>query len=225
MNTDYNGLLLVDKPVGPSSFDIIRQLRQITGFRKIGHAGTLDPLASGLMLMLFGPACKKAETLTKLDKSYRANVVLGVNSTTGDMEGEKLAVSDREPSRDEIVAALEKLQGQITQIPSQYSAIKINGTEAYKLARAGKTVDMPSRQVMVYSFNLLSFNYPNLEIAWEVSSGTYVRNLAEDLGGLLRVGGHLSGLRRTVVGEYEVGQANVVEGANAEQIRDALISL
>ncbi len=225
MTHAYNGLLLVDKPVGPSSFDIIRQLRQITGFRKIGHAGTLDPLASGLMLMLFGPACKKAEMLTKLDKSYVAQVVLGANSTTGDMEGEKLAVSDREPSGEEVLAALAQLQGEITQIPSQYSAIKINGQEAYKLARAGKIVEMPSRQVTVRTFKLLGFHHTHLEIEWNVSSGTYIRNLGEDLGGLLGTGAHLAGLRRTVVGEYRLEQAMVIAGAGAEDIQQHLLTI
>jgi tRNA pseudouridine55 synthase len=218
-----NGLLLVDKPVGISSFDVIRELRRITGFRKIGHAGTLDPLASGLMLMLFGPACKQAERFSKLDKSYVAQVVLGANSTTGDMEGQKTRVSDRVPTTDEILLVLGQLQGLITQVPSQYSAIKIGGTEAYKLARAGKTVEMPSRQVTVHSYDLLDYDYPNLRVGWSVSSGTYIRTLAEDMGGLLGVGAHLSGLRRTVVGEYGVESAVTLDGLSLDQVTKGLI--
>src|SRR5262245_17875408 len=130
-----NGLLLVNKPIGISSFDIIRQLRRVTGMRKIGHAGTLDPLASGLVLVLFGTACKQAQTLSKLDKRYAAQVTLGANSSTGDDEGEKAAMSDRMPERAEVEAALGRLTGEITQVPPAYSAIKIQGREAYKRAR------------------------------------------------------------------------------------------
>lgn len=206
-----NGLLLVNKPLGITSFDVIRRLRRQTGVRKIGHAGTLDPLASGLMLMLFGTACKQAQSLTKLDKRYLAEMTLGVSSSTGDGEGEKTAVSTRVPALAELRASLTRLTGEIRQTPPVYSAIKIGGQEAYKHARAGRAVEMPSRTVMIYENRLLRYEYPVVEIDVRVSSGTYVRTLAGDLGGLLGTGAYLSGLVRTEVGPYQLSAAVVLE--------------
>ncbi|HEX3082158.1 MAG TPA: tRNA pseudouridine(55) synthase TruB [Candidatus Saccharimonadia bacterium] len=217
-----NGLLLVNKPVGMSSFDVIRRLRRQTGVRKIGHAGTLDPLASGLMLMLFGTACKQAEKLTKLDKRYEARVILGANSSTGDEEGEKMPVSDRVPELVEIEAALARLTGEITQTPSVYSAIKINGKEAYKRARAGETVKMPSRQVSVYENRLVRYTYPLLELDSKLSSGTYIRSLAEDLGKLLGTGGYLGGLNRSEVGNYSLSEAVELESCTYDFVASKL---
>ena len=206
-----NGLLLVNKPLGITSFDVIRRLRRQTGVKKIGHAGTLDPLATGLMLMLFGTGCKHAMGLTKLDKRYMGEITLGATSTTGDAEGEKTQVSDRIPTRDEIEAILPRFQGEITQTPSIYSAIKINGQEAYKHARAGREVEMPSRQVTVYELKLVEYEYPVIKIDAKVSSGTYIRSLAADIGETLRVGGFLSGLVRTEVGDYNLSDAAELE--------------
>lgn len=213
-----NGLLLVDKPVGITSFDVIRRLRRITNVRKIGHAGTLDPLASGLMLMLFGTACKQAMTLTMLDKTYLAEVTLGANSTTDDGEGDKLMISDRVPSEEEIKAALAAFQGEITQTPSIYSAIKIDGQEAYKRARRGEKVEMPSRQVTIRTIKLLKFDYPIIELEAGVSSGTYIRSLARDLGAALGTGGYLNGLRRIKVGEYNLAQAVSLDNLTSNQV-------
>jgi tRNA pseudouridine55 synthase len=213
-----NGLLLVDKPLGITSFDCIRRLRRQTGVRKIGHAGTLDPLATGLMLMLFGTACKQAMTLTKMDKRYAAELTLGANSTTGDAEGEKLPISGRVPTKDEVVAAMEQFRGEITQTPSIYSAIKINGQEAYKHARAGRSVEMPSRQVSVYELELISYDYPVIKLEAKVSSGTYIRSLAEDLGGILETGAYLSGLVRTEVGEYRLSDAVQLDDCDEQTV-------
>lgn len=206
-----DGLLLVNKPLGISSFDVIRALRRQTGVRKIGHAGTLDPLATGLMLMLFGTACKQAERLTKLDKRYAAQITLGATSSTGDGEGEKTPVSERQPSQLELDEAIKKLTGVITQTPPMYSAIKIGGQEAYKHARAGRTVEMPSRQITIYEQVLNSYAYPIVELEAKVSSGTYIRTLAEDLGNLLGTGAYLSGLVRTEVGDYALAEAVVLD--------------
>ena len=202
-----DGLLLVDKPLGITSFDVIRRLRRQTGVRKIGHAGTLDPLATGLMLMLFGTGCKQAMTLTKLDKRYVAQLTLGANSTTGDAEGDKTLISDKMPTEEQLMQTLEGFRGEITQTPSIYSAIKINGQEAYKHARAGRTVEMPSRQVTIYELKLLTYAYPLISLEAKVSSGTYIRSLAEDLGAKLGTGAFLSGLIRTEVGAYKLNDA------------------
>jgi len=219
-----NGLLLVNKPIGITSFDIIRVLRRKTGVRKIGHAGTLDPLASGLMLMLFGKACKQAQSFSKLDKRYVAQITLGATSTTGDNEGDKTPVSHTAPGEAAVLAALNKFQGQLTQIPSAYSAIKINGKEAYKRARAGEKVEMPSREVIVYENKLVSYAYPIVEIDTKVSSGTYIRTLAQDMGEELGTGAYLSGLVRTEVGEFQLTEAIILDEADAataaEHMRD-----
>lgn len=219
-----NGLLVVDKPVGISSFDVIRQLRRITGVRKIGHTGTLDPLASGVMILLFGEACKRAGEYSKLDKVYQAQLTLGATSSTGDGEGEKTTVSDRQPTASEVEAALKLFAGPITQTPPVYSAIKIGGQEAYKRARRGETVAMPTRQVMVHSLKLIDYNYPIVKLEADVSSGTYIRTLAEDIGSKLGTGAYLSGLIRTRVGEFELGQAIDLD-ANREKVRAGLKEL
>jgi tRNA pseudouridine55 synthase len=220
-----NGLLLVNKPVGITSFDVIRRLRVVSGIRKIGHAGTLDPLASGLMLLLFEAACRRAEVLSKLNKRYIAVAQLGYNSTTGDGEGDKIAVSDLIPSRADIDTAAVQLTGVITQVPSAYSAIKIRGQEAYKRVRAGETVEMPSRQVTVYELGITSYEYPELKFDAKVSSGTYIRSLGQDLGALLGTGAYLSGLIRTEVGEYHLEDAINLEEANAGLIASRLIGI
>jgi tRNA pseudouridine55 synthase len=206
-----SGLLLIDKPAGITSFDIIRKLRQATGVRKIGHAGTLDPAATGLMLMLFGTATKQASKLSGLDKTYMAEMTLGVTSTTGDREGELTAASERQPMQEEVEAALRHFVGDITQTPSQYSAIKVGGVRAYKLARAGKDVTMPRRQVTVYDIKLLDYGYPIVRFEAKVSSGTYIRSLAEDIGQELTTGAYLSALQRTQVGDYQLSQASPLD--------------
>jgi tRNA pseudouridine55 synthase len=220
-----DGLLLINKPIGITSFDVIRRLRRVTGVRKIGHAGTLDPLASGLMLLLMGKACKQAQTLSKLDKRYMAEVRLGVTSTTGDEEGEKTLVSDKQPTQAEVEEAVAKLTGELTQIPSAYSAIKINGREAYKRMRAGEAVEMPARQVVVYEHRLVEYKYPRVELEAKVSSGTYIRTLAADLGELLGTGAYLTGLVRTEVGEYKLNEALVLDEADTSAIQTHLLDL
>jgi tRNA pseudouridine55 synthase len=212
-----NGLLLVNKPVGISSFDVIRQLRRRTGVRKIGHAGTLDPLASGLMLMLFGTACKQALLFSKLDKRYRAQIELGFSSTTGDGEGDKSLVSKRVPSQDEILATMAGLVGEITQVPPVYSAIKIRGREAYKRIRAGESVEIPPRQVTIYENELIKYEYPLVEIVTKVSSGTYIRTLAGDIGTVLGTGAYLSGLVRCEVGKFRLEDAHDLADVNSTQ--------
>jgi tRNA pseudouridine55 synthase len=211
-----NGLLLVNKPTGITSFDVIRQLRRTTGLRKIGHAGTLDPQASGLMLILFGDACKQASRYSKLDKTYRAEITLGATSTTGDSEGiitpsvmaiRQMSEKQSAPTLDVVRSTLDTFTGQITQTPSVYSAIKIKGQAAYKYARKGQAVEVPSRTVTVHGLRLTRYEYPKLEVEAKVSSGTYIRTLAEDIGKKLETGGYLSALTRTEVGEYRLAAA------------------
>jgi tRNA pseudouridine55 synthase len=220
-----NGLLLVRKPIGISSFDVIRKLRRVTGVRKIGHAGTLDPLASGLMIMLFGSACKKAAEFSKLDKRYLAVVRLGANSSTGDGEGEITPVSDRVPVREEVEAAMQQLEGEIEQVPPAYSAIKVGGREAYKRVRAGEVVEIPARKVTIYENVLLEYEYPLLKLDAHVSSGTYIRTLAEDLGKILDTGAYLSGLVRSQIGKFSIEAAIDLETADQSRVQDSMIEV
>ena len=215
-----NGILLIDKPAGMSSFGVVARVRwllsQQTGKKvKVGHTGTLDPFATGLMIVVVGEYCKRASEFSKLDKSYEATLRLGQTSTTGDPEGELHATSARQPTEDELRGALRKFEGQIVQTPPAYSAIKINGVRAYKLARAGKEVEMPSRHVTIHGIEIIHYAYPEVMIRAHVSSGTYIRTLAEDVGRELGVGAYLTALRRTSVGVYDVSQAVPLESVGS----------
>ena len=213
-----SGILLIDKPAGITSFDIIRHLRRQTKVRKFGHAGTLDPMATGLMIILVGDACKQAERYSKLDKSYLGTITLGANSSTGDAEGKLTRVSTKHPSQVEVMQAIQSHIGEIEQTPPVYSAIKIDGQEAYKRARRGESIEMPSRQVNIHKLHLLDYDYPKLYIDAHVSSGTYIRTLAETIGKQLHTGGHLSALRRMSIGSYSVADAHELKSITAENL-------
>lgn len=205
-------LLFIDKPVGLSSFGVVARVRRVLSENagrkvKVGHTGTLDPFATGLLILLTDKKCRQASEFSKLDKVYLAEIQLGQTSSTGDPEGEIGQTSSRQPELDEITAALSVFVGQITQTPPAFSAIKIGGQRAYKLAREGKTVEMPSRVVDIFSIKLLRYDYPYVEIEAHVSSGTYIRTLAEDIGRALGVGAYCLSLRRLKVGDYSVNQA------------------
>lgn len=204
-----DGMILVDKPASITSFGVVarvrRQLTQQLGKRaKVGHTGTLDPFATGLMIIVTGKECRNAGSYSKLDKEYEAVITLGANSSTGDPEGELTQVSTNQPTKVAVEAALSQFTGEITQRPPMFSAIKINGRRAYDLARKGEVVEMPERQVTIYSLELLSYLYPQVSIRVHVSSGTYIRTLAEDVGKVLETGAYCSQLRRTKVGEWSV---------------------
>lgn len=208
-----DGILLIDKPSGWTSFDVVAKVRGVikreTGLKKpkVGHTGTLDPLATGLLVLTLGSYCKRAQEFSKLDKTYEVTIRLGLTSTTGDEEGEKIIVSDRMPSHEEVEDVIQKFIGNIQQVPPPYSAIKVDGQRAYKLARAGKEVVIEPRQVTIHSMDNLAFVYPEITLTADVSSGTYIRTLAEDVGKALGVGAYMSGLRRTRVGQFSVQSA------------------
>lgn len=225
-------ILLVDKPEGVSSFGVVarvrRKLSEAAGMIevkgkdgvvrqkqkkvKVGHTGTLDPFATGLLVLLIGKGTKRANEFLKLDKEYLATVRLGATSTTGDIEGE---ITERDvmtpPEREQVEKAVRGFVGEIEQKVPVYSAVKINGQRAYKLAREGKQVEMPTRKVKVYELEILRYEWPELVIRAKVSSGTYIRALGEDIGKALGVGGYLTALRRTQVGVYKVEEAVKVE--------------
>jgi tRNA pseudouridine55 synthase len=209
---DGNGIILIDKPSGMTSFGVVARVRRKRSERagkkiKVGHTGTLDPFATGLMILVIGKETKNAETYSKLDKVYEATVRLGQTSTTGDPEGEITNVSNAKPAEVEVAEALSKFKGEIQQTPPSFSAIKIDGQRAYKLARAGGVVEMPVRTVTIHSLELLGYSYPEVRIRAHVSSGTYIRTLAEDIGKLLGTGAYCTQLRRTKIADWSVKDA------------------
>lgn len=208
-----DGILLIDKPADMTSFGVVARVRRVLSEQqgkkvKVGHTGTLDPFATGLMIIVVGQECKNASMYSKLDKVYEATIRLGQTSTTGDPEGEINDVSDIIPIQTEVEKVLDKFVGQISQRPPIYSAIKIDGERAYKLARAGKSVEIPERPVTIHSLELINYKYPELKIRTHVSSGTYIRSLAEDIGTALGVGAYCTHLRRTSIAKWSVDQAD-----------------
>lgn len=224
LSKSKDGVLLVDKPVGWTSFDVVAKIRsqirseyKARGEKptkrqlKVGHAGTLDPFATGLLVILLGEATKQAEVFLKLDKQYEATIRLGQVSSTGDPEGELSELKPGQPSIETVEAVLKQFVGEITQVPPSYSAIKVNGVRAYKLAREGKDVEIPERRVIIHSLELLDYRYPDLKIRTHVGSGTYIRTLAEDIGNELGVGGYCLALRRVKVGDWVIEDAKNIE--------------
>ena len=242
-------IILIDKPAGISSFGVVAkirgQLKAEFGHKvKVGHTGTLDPFATGLLILLSGKMTKKSNEFLKLDKVYEATLKLGYVSTTGDPEGEIMQYNAwtnneteydkapentlsrsifgdgsnterpkpvttglRERSEKDVSLILSSFLGEITQTPPKFSAIKINGQRAYKLARQGKDFEIPSRQVEIYNIEILKYNYPELKIRVHCSSGTYIRTLAEDIGKKLETGAYLTALRRIQIGNYNIKDA------------------
>lgn len=217
--TAPNGILLLDKPGGITSHDLVSRTRRRAGTRKVGHAGTLDPMATGLMILGLGPSTRLLTYLVGLDKQYEATIRLGSSTSTDDREGEVLERADAAavaailPER--VDAAVSDLTGAIEQVPSSVSAIKIDGRRAYARARDGEEVVIPARPVTVSAFDVLARRevdgFLDLDVSVSCSSGTYIRALARDLGAALGVGGHLTALRRSAVGPFAVAQAGVID--------------
>ncbi len=199
------GIVAVLKPKGPTSFDMIYKLRQLTGVKKIGHAGTLDPLASGVLVIGIGrEATRKLREIVESEKEYVATVRFGAESTTDDEGGEKEAVEVRKkPTRQDIEKALAGFSGKIMQMPPNFSAIKINGVRAYKMARRGEAPKLIKRPVEVREIKIIKYKWPLLKIKIISGPGFYVRSLARDLGKKLKVGGYLAELERTRVGQFK----------------------
>lgn len=211
-----NGIILIDKPSEMTSFGVVARVRRVLSEQagkkiKVGHCGTLDPFATGLLMLCVGKECKNAGTYMKHDKVYEATFRLGQKSTTGDPEGELTSVSNRVPTREEIDRTLEQFRGQIEQRPPIFSALKIDGVRAYKLARDGKEVEIPLRTVTVHSLELVEYNYPDVKVRTHVSSGTYIRSLGVDIGEMLGVGAYCTQLRRTSIAEWCVADAHTLE--------------
>ena len=207
-----DGVLPVDKPAGPTSHDIVAMARRKLGVRRVGHTGTLDPFASGLLLLCLGQATRIAEYLTGLDKRYLATVRLGTATDTDDLTGAILASADAAGiGSHDVEAALAGLRGTVLQMPPQYSAKKVAGERAYTAARQGREVNLRQAAVTIHELSLIEFRPPDADIEVLCSSGTYIRAIARDVGTALGVGAHLTALRRTAIGSYDVNSAVVPE--------------
>lgn len=219
-----NGILLVDKPQGVTSHDMVARTRRLAGTRKVGHAGTLDPMATGLLILGLGASTRLLTFIVGLTKEYTATIRLGASSTTDDAEGEILGYAPASQmalvTEEAINLGINSLTGEIEQVPSAVSAIKVGGKRAYALARAGETFELKSRKITVSEFEVLQItssaegaqeNYVDVDVRVVCSSGTYIRALARDLGFKLGVGGHLTALRRTRIGNFHVADAQDLE--------------
>jgi tRNA pseudouridine55 synthase len=216
--TSPSGLVIVDKPAGLTSHDVVARLRRIAGTRKVGHAGTLDPMATGVLVIGLEKATRLLGYLTLTEKEYRATIRLGQSTTTDDAEGEVTGGAPRPVSGDELHAAVKSLTGEIMQVPPHVSAIKVNGQRAYKLTRAGAAPELAARPVTVHEFAIEQTrrvgDFLDIDATIRCSSGTYIRALARDLGTALRTGGHLVALRRSRVGPYSEADARSLEILN-----------
>lgn len=222
------GLLLIDKPAGISSFGVVAKVRGIvrakTGIKKIkvGHTGTLDPAATGLLILAVGSYTKKVPLLIKQDKTYFVTMKLGQTSSTGDKEGEISAGNAYVPTQQEVHDVITFFTGSMMQTPPVFSALKLNGRRAYDMARQGKEFTMQPRPVMVHSSELNSYAYPFVTFTTHVGSGTYIRSLVEDIGNKLGTGAYMSDLRRTKIGSYMLEEAVPLGELNTETIQSYL---
>ena len=207
-----DGLLLVDKPSGPTSHDIVAMIRRRFRIEKVGHGGTLDPMATGLLILLLGKGTKISERVMGHDKTYEGVLRLGVETDSQDADGQVVAEQDASAIAAEQVAEQMRLRlGDQMQTHPMVSAIKIQGVPLYKLARKGETVERPPKLIHVYRFDLLDFTPPDVRFSVECTKGTYVRTLAHDIGQALGVGAHLARLRRTRIGRFDIAQASPLD--------------
>src|SRR3989344_3878822 len=242
-----DGYLLIDKPTGLTSHDVVAKIRRILRQAKspeprvqskkelsafssqlsaraqkvrVGHTGTLDPLASGLLILVIGSYPKRAQEFSKLDKTYEVELTLGFISKTGDSEGpiEPFDSAQGKPSLQKTEKILKSFVGEVLQTPHVHSAVKVSGQRAYKLARAGKKPELKPRQVTVHRLQVTDYKYPKLRFVTEVSSGTYIRSLAEDIGQKLGIGAYVSALRRTKVGRFDIKNASDIDKFNKSGI-------
>ncbi len=202
-----SGVLVVDKPIGLTSHDVVQIVRKGTNIRRAGHTGTLDPRASGVLVILIGPAVRLSEYVSASDKRYQAVVRLGVSTDTYDADGRVESTAPVNVTEQQFETALSKFVGEIEQVPPPYSAVKVKGRKAYEMAREGEEVDLSPRKIQVYNLELLEWAMPEAVIDVYCSSGTYVRSLAHDLGEMLGCGAHLVGLRRTKSGRFTLRDA------------------
>lgn len=224
-----SGFLLVHKPSGMTSHDVVDAVRNLFNTQQVGHAGTLDPTATGLLIVGIGTATKKLGHFLRLPKTYEAGITLGATSTTDDAEGMIEAVGGRHaaediPSQENVEHVLKEFVGSIEQVPPVYSAIKVRGVPAHRRMRRGESVTLRPRRITIESLELLDYTYPHLRIRCHVSSGTYIRALARDIGQKLEVGGYLSALSRTAIGPFQLTDATILTELRLHHLRQKLES-
>lgn len=219
--TDLEGILLIDKPTGMTSHDVVDQVRRKLRMKRIGHAGTLDPMATGLLIILVGKATKLSQYLTSLDKTYSGTIKLGEATNTQDADGEITTTKPvPEISREEAQEVMNTFIGDQYQIPPMFSAVKINGQRLYKLARKGEVVEREPRFIRVSKFAITRFDLPEVDFTLECSKGTYVRTLGNDFGDKIGCGAHLSALRRDASDQFHVSKAVELDAFKAMEISD-----
>lgn len=225
---DLDGILLIDKPYGCSSFDVIRQLKFYFGIKKLGHAGTLDPLATGLLIVVLGKATKISQQLMNGVKTYEGSFLLGMETTTYDCEGDTVETrSVNGITAEDVQVAMQGFLGDQYQQPPMFSARKIHGVPLYKLARKGQTVERKPSFITLFKFDCIHYQAPEVQFCVKCSKGTYVRSLAHDLGQKLGCGAHLSALRRTQSGKFTLQQAvsmpALLEHASLENLKQHIL--
>lgn len=203
-----HGVLTIDKRIGLTSHDVVNFVRRVSGQRRVGHSGTLDPFATGVLIVALGQATRLIEYTHMLPKTYEAEITLGATSTTDDITGEIMASSGGVVSIQEIKKTLRGFIGSIQQVPPMYAAIKIKGKKLYEYARRGESIDIKSRTVTIYSLELLEYQYPKINIRVGCSTGTYIRALGRDIGATLGTGAYVSALRRTAIGKFDIQDAS-----------------
>jgi tRNA pseudouridine55 synthase len=218
------GLLNINKPSGISSRDAVNRVQQLVKPAKVGHAGTLDPLASGVLVLCLGPATRLIPYVQRMSKRYRATFILGQTSDTEDITGTVSDVARAEwVTAQQVESVLPAFTGEIMQRPPAYSALKVDGQRAYKRARRGETVDIPARSITIHNIQMRSFDYPNMQLDIECGSGTYVRSLGRDIAERLGTGAVMSALVRTAVGPFDIDSALAFDGLDAESLSANMI--
>jgi tRNA pseudouridine55 synthase len=220
-----DGFLIINKPAGPTSHDIVNMVRKITNIRKVGHAGTLDPFAEGILIILIGGATKLQSKFMEMDKTYIGTIKLGEISDTYDVAGKLKSKNEKvKITTQKLELILNSFVGEIKQVPPIYSAIKIKGETAYKMARRGEKPKLKSRKIKIYSIKLLNYKWPRLKIEVRCGKGTYIRSLAHDIGKKLGCGAYLEKLTRTAIGKFNISNSAKLEKLNSRNLPKKILS-
>jgi tRNA pseudouridine55 synthase len=213
---NIHGIIVLDKPAGESSNRSLQKVKRLLDAAKAGHTGSLDPLATGVLPLCFGEATKLSQFLLDADKKYRATIKLGAKTASGDSQGEVLTRSEVTVTREKVESCLDAFRGEITQVPSMYSALKHQGVPLYKLARKGQEVERKERTVNIYRLEMMDFRGDEIDLEIDCSKGTYIRSIADDLGDMLGIGGHVTALRRLASGPFKAEESVTLETLQRE---------
>jgi tRNA pseudouridine55 synthase len=218
-----NGIINVCKPTGITSFDVVRKIKKISNIKKVGHAGTLDPEASGVLLVCIGKATKAIDFIMGDFKIYEAELKLGVITDTYDREGKILRESEVKASIEEIINVINSFVGEIKQVPPMYSALKVNGKKLYELARAGIEIEREARNIVIHSIDIMDIKLPYVKFRVKCSKGTYIRSLCYDIGEMLKCGGMMWNLQRTAIGGFLIENSINIDDLNVENINEHIM--